>query len=116
MRRRCTNEKNADYSRYGGRGIKVCDRWQAFEHFLADMGEPPAGMTIERTDNDGDYGPGNCKWATRAEQGANTSRVRRVSIDGKEMSLKAACEKLGINPGTAYQRLHRGATIEEAIR
>lgn len=116
MTRRCSDEKREDYHRYGGRGIRVCDRWLAFENFYADMGDPPRGMTLERRDNDGPYSPDNCKWATRAEQGANTSRVRRVTIDGEEMSLKAACVKLGISPGAAYQRLHRGATIEEAIR
>jgi hypothetical protein len=116
MRRRCLKETHTDYARYGGRGIKVCDRWSKFENFLADMGEPPPGMTIERVNNDGNYEPANCKWATRAEQGANRSTVRRVVIDGIEMSLRAACGHLGLKPETIYMRLHRGASVEEALR
>jgi hypothetical protein len=116
MMRRCYDEACVDYHRYGGRGIVVCERWHAFQNFYADMGDPPRGLTIERINNDGPYSPDNCKWATRAEQGANTSRVHRVQIDGVEMSLRAACEKLGLKPDTAYMRLHRGATLEEAIR
>lgn len=71
MIQRCTNPNVPRFNRWGGRGIKVCDRWADFENFLADMGERPVGMSLDRINNDGNYEPGNCRWATPTEQRMN---------------------------------------------
>jgi hypothetical protein len=71
MLQRCKNPNNAGYKNYGGRGIKVCKRWKKFENFFVDMGNPPKRLTLERINNDGNYEPNNCKWASRKEQRHN---------------------------------------------
>lgn len=80
MKQRCYNPNKEFYPRYGGRGIKVCARWHEFAAFLADMGEVPEGMSIDRIDNDGDYELSNCKWSTATEQANNRSK-RKDFID-----------------------------------
>ncbi len=71
MKTRCLNPNYPRFKNWGGRGIRVCERWMDFENFLADMGEKPEGLTLDRIDNDGDYEPGNCRWATRKQQVQN---------------------------------------------
>lgn len=110
---RCHNPSDKAFCNYGQRGIVVCDRWRdSFEAFLADMGNAPAGTSIERINNDGPYAPGNCKWATRSEQSRNTRRT--IFVDG--MCLKDACAARGISYEAAQMRIRRGQTPEAAVR
>ena len=83
MIQRCSNPNASGWEHYGGRGITVCARWLKFESFLLDMGEPPRGMSIDRIDNDGDYEPGNCRWATQSAQNLNTRRSK-AKREGKQ--------------------------------
>ena len=77
MKSRCLNPKTVRYKNYGGRGISVCDRWQDFKNFYADMGDRPPGLQIDRIDNDGNYEPGNCQWVTPKENSNNRRRLTR---------------------------------------
>lgn len=77
MIERCTSPDHIAYSRYGGRGITVCERWRDFANFIADMGERPSNRSIDRINNDGNYEPGNCRWATQSEQNRNQGPRRR---------------------------------------
>jgi len=116
IKSRCENQGNKDYGRYGGRGIRVCDVWRnSFSAFVADMGEPGAGMTIERIDNNGDYEPGNCRWATRREQSANTVRTRRVTVGGVTTCASHMAEIHGVSKKLVVERMRNGKTIDQAL-
>lgn len=83
MRARCYNRTNPNFSNYGGRGVGICDRWRnSFENFIADMGVCPTGLTIERINNDGNYEPGNCRWASRREQSGNKRNLVFIQLYG----------------------------------
>jgi hypothetical protein len=116
MIQRCTNPKNPQWRDYGARGISVCTQWRSFPGFLADMGEPPPGATIERIDNDRGYEPGNCRWATRAEQNRNTRRNHLVEHDGVRLTVGEWASRLGLKPSTLVQRLRRGWEVSRALR
>jgi hypothetical protein len=109
------NPKDKNYKHYGGRGITICERWNSFVLFLADMGERPSGHTIDRIDNDGNYEPGNCRWATMAEQLRNTRRTVHLTHDGRTMCLEDWSRETGIHRGTIYSRLQLGFTVAEAL-
>ena len=118
MRQRCLNPKHKSFPEYGGRSIKVCERWGDFANFLADMGEAPPGMTIERIDANGHYEPGNCEWATRHEQSRNTSRSIVVRVDGVTYkTLKDAAEAYGVPYSAVRRRLSNPSwSVESALK
>ncbi len=114
---RCTNPNGKNWARYGGRGIKVCDRWlRSFDAFLADNGECPSGMEIDRwPNNDGDYEPGNTRWATMKQQARNTSRNRLVTLAGETLCVSEFVERFGLKYTTVMSRLNRGWSAEMAF-
>jgi hypothetical protein len=115
MKQRCNNPKHKQYPHYGGRGITVCDRWMEFENFFADMGEKPDGLTLDRVDNDGNYHPDNCRWATPREQMRNRRNTCMVEFEGKSISVATLAERTGVPNRRLRERLRRGMAVEAAI-
>jgi hypothetical protein len=117
MKTRCTNPGVKSYADYGGKGIKVCDRWMnSFAAFLDDMGERPAGKTLDRwPDHAGNYEPGNCRWATKEEQARNTSANVLVTFNGETLTQAEWARRHGIGQGTLSYRLRSGWTPMEAL-
>lgn len=107
MRGRVNDVSNSHFHNYGGRGISICPEWGDFATFLKDMGERPPGTSIERKDNDGDYCPQNCFWATAKQQSRNTSRTRFVTFAGESAPLVEWAERLGITQSALSRRLDR---------
>ena len=113
MIKRCYGKYSINYANYGGRGIEVCKRWvDSFEEFLADMGERPEGMSIDRINVNGNYEPGNCRWATRKQQARNTTTNKIVLFEGKSYCQKELAEKLGIGAQTIRKRMRKGIPLE----
>lgn len=109
MRQRCLNPENPSYPRYGGAGITVCDRWESFENFLADMGERPAGATLDRfPDGTGNYEPSNCRWATTTEQNRNRRVAIALEHQGVTLPLKVWAERVGVSYKTIWHRYKVG--------
>jgi hypothetical protein len=117
LRDRCYNPRSQRYGRYGARGIKVCDSWRdSFENFYQDMGPRPSkAHSIERINNDGDYSPHNCKWATRTEQNRNRSDNIMLEYGGESMTMTEWSRRFGIGAKTLELRLKAGWTTEKAL-
>jgi hypothetical protein len=113
---RCEDVKDRDYANYGGRGIKMCERWLGdFSAFLSDMGERPAGMTLDRFPNaDGDYEPGNCRWATHREQQNNRRNNVLIEHNGQMKTCTQVAREYGIRPSVFIGRIRAGWSIERA--
>lgn len=97
------------------RGIRVCRRWEDFSNFLADMGEPGPGMTLDRIDNMGDYRPGNCRWTTYAVQALNKRNCVRYELNGKNQTLSEWSRETGIGRATLLKRIQRGVPLALAL-
>ena len=115
MRSRCLNPNDTYFKNYGGRGIRICDRWQSFENFYVDMGDRPDERSLDRIDNNGNYTPENCRWATKKEQDRNKRNNRFITFNGRCLLLLEWAEELKINYSTLKKRLDRGWPIERAL-
>lgn len=114
MLMRCNNPNVMSYKHYGGRGIKVCDRWSGelgFENFVNDMGERPDGTTLDRIDYNGNYEPSNCHWATSDEQANNRTDNIYIIVGGRKITAKQFCKALGLNYWVAIKQIQRGYDI-----
>ena len=115
MCQRCSNMQNRAYGNYGGRGIKVCDRWlgeHGFENFLADMGERPSKeYSIDRIDVNGNYEPSNCRWATRVQQANNTRKNVWLTHNGETHTLSEWCDIMKFDKKKAHRRYRSGCSF-----
>lgn len=102
--------------KYYARNIKVCNRWQLFENFFADMGHPPNGYSIERINNDGDYSPENCKWASAKEQANNRRSSRLITYKDETLTLQQWANRFNIGSGTIAYRIKAGWPLERVFR
>lgn len=117
MRRRCCKPGSKSYGDYGGRGITVCDKWMnSFEAFFADVGKRPSpGHTLDRIDVNGNYEPGNVRWATKIEQANNTRANRVLTVGGETMTMSQWARRVGRSAGLIHWRLNKGWTPESAV-
>lgn len=116
MKRRCIDKSHPNYPEYGGRGIKVCERWKrSFENFLMDMGYRPMGLSLNRINNDGDYCPENCAWSSASEQASNRRSTHWITMGDERVSMAEAARRVGMRPGTLSERLRRGMPPKEAL-
>lgn len=115
IRNRCNNPNNRDYHLYGGRGIKVCERWESFVNFLADVGDSRKGLSLDRIDNNGPYSPENCRWATPAEQTKNRRVSKFVEFNGESHLITEWSVITGMHVHTLRDRLKNGWPVETAL-
>ena len=115
LRHRCTDPNYQYAHRYSGRGIGYDPRWDDFENFLEDMGEPELGQTLDRKDNDLGYSKENCRWASIEEQANNKSNNRTFVINGKRQTLSQLSKKAGLESRTVWSRLETGMSIKKAL-
>lgn len=115
MRTRCLNERSDNFSAYGGRGIKICARWDSFQAFIDDMGERPEGTTLDRIETDGDYTPTNCRWSTMKVQENNKRNNIMVEHAGKTMTIAQWADETGLPYHTIRARLRMGWPPSEAL-
>lgn len=116
MIKRCNNPNVQCYYNYGGRGIKVCKRWMKFENFIKDMGlRPSSAHSLERVNNNGNYKPSNCKWATRSHQNNNTRLTRMITAKGVTMSVTGWSVKMGLSRDCIWGRICRGWADEPSV-
>lgn len=116
MHQRCINPNVNGYENYGGRGVSVCERWKSFANFLEDMGPRPKGATLERVENNGNYEPSNCRWATREEQGNNKRSNRSLTYKGRTLTVAGWARLTGIRSSTIRQRLdYYGWSVADAL-
>jgi len=109
--KRCFNPVDRNFPRYGGRGITVCERWYSFDAFVEDMGLRPHGTSLDRVDNNGNYEPSNCRWATPKQQARNTRRNRVTIIDGVPKFHVEIADEFGLNPSTIHRRAASGQDL-----
>lgn len=117
MKARCSNPRHAFYRYYGGRGITVCDRWLcSFDNFLSDMGPRPSrDYTLDRINNDGDYEPNNCRWATKEQQNSNRRSSHFLIVGDTQLTISQWSMRTGLTRATITSRLKRGLAPEQAV-
>lgn len=115
MRRRCGKKDHKSFNYYGGRGIKVCERWSDFTNFLKDMGDVPPGMTLGRIDNDGNYSPKNCRWESMKQQANNRRNNNVIEYSGIKLNLQQWSEKTGLARDVIEHRISAGWSIGDAL-
>jgi Fic family protein len=112
MLSRCRNPNASGYYKYGARGTTVCERWDRYENFLADMGEQPTGLTLDRINPRGNYEPGNCRWLDMQGQQNNRTNNHRLEWRGENLTIMEWSRRTGLNRKTIERRIQRGWSIE----